>query len=113
MLFRIRYPTDAKWAAAWEKRIKEFDIQYKRKPRDILCSLHFAKQFVKPETWQLTDHAVPTHFPMPQSNPNSLLPVFPSKLVKLSAADGPKSRCCINGCQTQFDKANLQIPSFM
>lgn len=70
-----------------------------------------------PETRQLVDHALPVYFPRDNGmlNQQRLLPL---KLTPAAAMDGPKSAkppgtyCCINGCQTQFDKSNLQIPGF-
>lgn len=127
--FSNRYPSDEEWAASWERRIKDYDPLYKRKPNDLLCSLHFAKASMDPISRQLVDHALPVYFPR-FNGISSQQRLLPMKLTAITSASttpstgGIKSakkipshsmagtRCCINSCPTRFDESDPKIPGF-
>lgn len=117
--FIYRFPTDADWADKWEKRIKDFDPNFRRKSNDIVCSLHFAKASMKPVSRQLVDHALPIYFPntkQDEPQPQKTLSVKPITLTKciktVPDSTSSNSKCCINGCPTIFNESNSQIHGF-
>ncbi|XP_031621665.1 uncharacterized protein LOC116339768 [Contarinia nasturtii] len=114
------YPTDEEWAQKWENVIKKNDPTYQRKKQDIVCSLHFAKSSMQPVTRQLVDHSLPVFFPRkctnpqitskPEAKPTNTNANTVSHIEK--TVNASLSKCCVDGCKTEFPNDNPKIKGF-